>query len=464
MAKPSEDLFLFVNPKSGGNKGQDFLKVPQPFLTQLDSGRTVSLHIFSLLDGREAGFTALKYYADRSPVPIRTIVGGGDGSIMWVDAEATKHGIDTSRQIVFGIIPLGTGNDFSRVAGWGGKNPKRIRAHDFRKLRKLVNKWCASISRPHDVWEVCISVEDDGHILKVDSGRQEKELPTKTMTIPMINYFSIGQDSKVGMEFDKHRTTSQGCNLLVYAFQGLGAEIDCSHIQHVGDLVSNLHAGTGPEDPILFGYEEEPSGDVPELVGNPESLMFLNVNSYAGGTGHFWQMDAPLGVEPGPPPHSLDVPADPGDGRLEVVTLPSIANIPLDQIMHEARRVHSGGPYFMEFFAPMEGQSQLDTYCEVDGEFYHLVNGSEVSVSFSKKLWVMQNMADKDRWKWTKYLSPNVWAPPRLAANLASLPSLAALPTAMAKALPKLPPVPFSVGDIMTNMPNLIPNVVTESR
>lgn len=44
---------------------------------------------------------------------------GGDGTVLWVVEEIVKYGISVDK-IVIGIIPIGTGNDFSRATGWGG--------------------------------------------------------------------------------------------------------------------------------------------------------------------------------------------------------------------------------------------------------------------------------------------------------------------------------------------------------
>lgn len=38
---------------------------------------------------------------------------------MWVVEEMNNHNVDFSNCPI-GIIPFGTGNDFSRVLGWGG--------------------------------------------------------------------------------------------------------------------------------------------------------------------------------------------------------------------------------------------------------------------------------------------------------------------------------------------------------
>lgn len=396
MTPHEGDVFLFVNSGSGGNKGKDFLEVPQPFQTELDDGRTVSLHIYSLLaENKVDGFRLLKELSEKTGRPVRMIVGGGDGTVMWADAEATAAGINTPTQCIYGIIPLGTGNDFSRVAGWGGKNPKRILMNDCEKLHLMVKMWCNAKPRPHDVWQVTIEVDDaEGKILKVDKEKKEVEIKghEKVVSLPMINYFSVGQESKAGIEFDKRRTKSQSCNLAVYAYTGFFTEMDCWSQQKIADLVSSLHAGTDASAPAIFEYRDEEDSDeedVGTLVGNPESIMFLNVNSYAGGAAHFWQKDSEVAVDPSPDSKDVDIEADPGDGRIEVVTLPNIINIATDRLHSDARRVNSGGPYYMEFF---HHDDALHAYCEVDGEFYHLVNPIYNRVTFNKKLQVLQNV------------------------------------------------------------------------
>jgi len=384
------DIFLFVNPKSGGNTGQVFLEAPQPFHVDLKRGGQVNLRIFSLPDGESGnkpGFLELRR-AVQVQSPVRVVVGGGDGTVMWADSEATKHGIDTPSQVIFGIVPLGTGNDFSRVAGWGGENPSGFLDKDCKGLRKMVSDWAEAAWRPHDVWEVRLGVsESEGEILHVDSEQEEAPLDSVELALPMINYFSIGQESKVGIEFDKHRTKSQACNLFVYACEGICTEVACGETQHIGDIVAGLHVGTSSEGRVIM--DSRGGSALPELVGNPESLMFLNINSYAGGNAHFWQQDSKCGVDPRPEPEAVDVPADPGDGKLEVVTLPNIVDIPLDGMEHHAKRVHSGAPYYVEFFEDEEDDT-LDAYCEVDGEFYHLVNPVSVTIRQLKRLRVLQ--------------------------------------------------------------------------
>lgn len=48
------------------------------------------------------------------------MVCGGDGTIPWVLHSASENKIDFSI-VSLGIMPIGTGNDFSRSVGWGYK-------------------------------------------------------------------------------------------------------------------------------------------------------------------------------------------------------------------------------------------------------------------------------------------------------------------------------------------------------
>jgi len=250
----------------------------------------------------------------------------------------------------------------------------------------LVKMWSRAIVRHHDVWEVSITLdESDGQLLKIGKEKVEEDQEVTNKVFYMVNYFSIGQECQVGMHFDKHRTKSQTCNLFVYGAAGFLQELRCWGVQHVGNLVANLYQGLNKDGELILDSEGD-AGE-PQLIGNPESLMFLNISSYAGGKAQLWQLDCDAGVDPPPPSGVLNGEQDPGDGKLEVVTLPVIANIVLDKLSHQARRVYSGGPYFLEYFKNDDG---MHVYFEVDGEFYHAVNPESTLVKLYKKLQVLQ--------------------------------------------------------------------------
>ena len=69
---------------------------------------------------REEGFLRLKKtQMEKENSKCYVIVCGGDGTVMWVVTEMVKYDIKIL-SVPLAIIPLGTGNDFSRELGWGG--------------------------------------------------------------------------------------------------------------------------------------------------------------------------------------------------------------------------------------------------------------------------------------------------------------------------------------------------------
>lgn len=62
---------------------------------------------------REQGFARLKKEVQNPANKCYAIVCGGDGTVMWIVTELVKHEIKVA-SVPIGVIPLGTGNDFSR--------------------------------------------------------------------------------------------------------------------------------------------------------------------------------------------------------------------------------------------------------------------------------------------------------------------------------------------------------------
>lgn len=67
-------------------------------------------------------------------------------------------GIDV-HEVPIGIIPIGTGNDFSRAMGWGGEQ-ERLIGNKFEKLKSLIQEWIRADVVNFDVWEIELNVHE----------------------------------------------------------------------------------------------------------------------------------------------------------------------------------------------------------------------------------------------------------------------------------------------------------------
>lgn len=83
------------------------------------------MSIYDLLDSQSKIDGLERVKMESRLHPVKVIVCGGDGTVLWVVEEIVKYGIDIEN-VVIGIVPIGTGNDFSRSTGWGGEQTVMI--------------------------------------------------------------------------------------------------------------------------------------------------------------------------------------------------------------------------------------------------------------------------------------------------------------------------------------------------
>jgi diacylglycerol kinase (ATP) len=81
----------------------------------------------------------------------RVIICGGDGTVLWVIQEIAGAGIKFDN-IIFGVIPIGTGNDFARSLGWGSK-PITFSENNLGNLKKQILQWVAADVSDYDIWD-----------------------------------------------------------------------------------------------------------------------------------------------------------------------------------------------------------------------------------------------------------------------------------------------------------------------
>ncbi|XP_072529310.1 diacylglycerol kinase iota isoform X1 [Salminus brasiliensis] len=167
-------VLVFVNPKSGGNQGTKLL---QMFMWILNPRQ-----VFDLSQGgpREA----LELY--RKVPNLRILACGGDGTVGWILSALDE--LQMNPQPPVAVLPLGTGNDLARTLNWGG----------------------GYTDEP--VSKVLCHVED-GTVVQLDRWNLQVEwTPAQpeegTQKLPLNvfnNYFSLGFDAHVTLEFHESR-------------------------------------------------------------------------------------------------------------------------------------------------------------------------------------------------------------------------------------------------------------------
>jgi len=122
----------------------------------------------------------------------RVIACGGDGTVSWINSifdKFLKEKIITKEEVPpIGVVPLGTGNDLSRVLGWGGGYEGESAISLFKEL--AFNSEIIQMDR----WKVTMN-----QLSKFKFNKNNNK------TAIMNNYFSIGSDANIAYAFHTTR-------------------------------------------------------------------------------------------------------------------------------------------------------------------------------------------------------------------------------------------------------------------
>ena len=111
---------LFVNTVSGGGIGRSYLTLKNKKVKfKNTNGATTQIYLYDLLvqSDRKKGYKKAVELTRNDQVNV--VICGGDGTILWVVSEIFQYHVDPNH-VFFTVIPIGTGNDFSRSLNWGG--------------------------------------------------------------------------------------------------------------------------------------------------------------------------------------------------------------------------------------------------------------------------------------------------------------------------------------------------------
>lgn len=247
LPKDARPLLVFINARSGGQNGASLrrrlnmlLNPAQVFELSSSQGPEVGLELFN----------NVQYF--------RVLVCGGDGTVAWVLDAIEKHKFESPPPV--SIIPLGTGNDLSRVLQWG-------------RGFSIVNGQGGLTTLLHDINHAAVTMLDRWKV----NIKSEAD-PNKVQSKFMMNYLGIGCDAKVAYEFhvtreiNPEKFSSQFVNKLRYAKEGARDIMD----RTCADLPWQVWLEVDGKDI-----------DIPK---DSEGLIVLNIGSYMGGV-DLWQND-----------------------------------------------------------------------------------------------------------------------------------------------------------------------------
>uniref|UniRef100_A0AAQ4QYM0 Diacylglycerol kinase n=1 Tax=Gasterosteus aculeatus aculeatus TaxID=481459 RepID=A0AAQ4QYM0_GASAC len=276
-------LLVFVNPKSGGNQGA---KILQSFMWYLNPRQ-----VFDLSHGGPK--EGLELY--RKVHNLRIMACGGDGTVGWILSCLDELALNPQPPVA--VLPLGTGNDLARTLNWGGgytdEPLSKILSHVEDGAVVQLDRWNLHVEPNHSA-----EAEPDEH--------QADKLPLDIFN----NYFSLGFDAHVTLEFHESREAnpekfnSRFRNKMFYA----GTAFSDFLMRSSKDLSKHINV-------VCDGTDL--TSKVQDL--KLQCLVFLNIPRYCAGT-------TPWG---NPGEHHDFEPQRHDDGYIEVIgfTMTSLATL-----------------------------------------------------------------------------------------------------------------------------------------
>uniref|UniRef100_A0A667XN55 Diacylglycerol kinase n=1 Tax=Myripristis murdjan TaxID=586833 RepID=A0A667XN55_9TELE len=170
-------VLVLANTRSGNNMGEALLG---EFRTLLNP-----VQVFDLSELTPP--KALQLCTLLPPGSVRVLVCGGDGTVGWVLDAIDTMKLKGQDQFIprVTILPLGTGNDLSNTLGWGSGYAGEIPVEQV--LRNVLDAEVVKMDR----WKV--QVASKGLYFR------------KPKVLSMNNYFSVGPDALMALNFHTHR-------------------------------------------------------------------------------------------------------------------------------------------------------------------------------------------------------------------------------------------------------------------
>ena len=464
-------IILFCNPISGNQEGKIILDIASNYKTKenyklvdfqyLSSKKAyekIKLVVFELINKEDnaKGQVLLRQCSEKCKensakgLPeqfrkIRTLIGGGDGTVLSMIENFIKNGTDIN-YCIFGHIPLGTGNDLSNTLGFS--DHINISENNLDDLYNVTEKYFRAKFGKIDIWKIDLKLnEDDGKILlNTKNGKvplkDEQGNVIKRYIRTFINYASLGYDARIGYNFDPKRTNSRNKNKCIYFCEGF-KKLLCRKTVSVQGFLDTLSIYDSSENSI---NQERFFDDIPKtenrfnlpsndpnlkyqfisknsyqkeievekekkilkkclvIEGKPCSIIFQNISNYMSGVTDIWGKGKEhLAVEVKNVDkkekkiytEKLKEMADEkqkyNDKKIEVFTFDNGFETGFEKVIGGfAKKIYHGrGPMELKFLETPEytdKDRKHRIYLNVDGEYFHIVKPETMRIELNREL------------------------------------------------------------------------------
>ena len=474
MENIKDTIILFCNPLSGNREGRIILDIASGYKTKenyklidfqyLNSKKTYApfkVIFFELINKEDnaKGQQLLRYCSEACKInqekglppeyqKVRTLIGGGDGTVLSMIESFIKNGTDIN-YCIFGHIPLGTGNDLANTLGFS--DHINISKNSINDLYNILNRYYKANFGKIDIWKMDLLLNnEDGEIL-VNTKEGKKPLKDENGNIikryirSFINYVSLGYDARVGYNFDPKRTNSRNGNKCIYFCEGF-KKLTCRKtvsIQGFIDTFSiyqnldnsynqesffsdnessekkvNMNDLEIPENKVKFQFmskktyakqknnQKDQNNQQKYLVidGEPCSIIFQNIVNYMSGVNDMWgkgKEQLAISVKNANKETQkkytmkLKKMADEkqkfDDKKLEVFTFDNGFKTGFEKVIGGfAKKIYHGrGPMEIKFLDTpkfLENDKKHRIYLNLDGEYFHIVKPISMKLELNRDL------------------------------------------------------------------------------
>ena len=288
------------------------------------------------------------------PPRVRFLAGGGDGTVAaaasLIALACERARLPQTRRAPVAPLPLGTGNELSRISGWGA-------AYGGGSMANIVRNVAGAYLSTLDMWTATIvpsgratrgggfGVDDD---TETETGAETK------VRRKFVCFFSVGFDAHISHRFTKRRERDPSSCATVWQNKAWYAYYGAKEFMSGG---GHLTGEDGKR--IVELYVDDKRVDVPRDLN---SVQVFNIHSSADGV-DFWGTNRPS--VKGELPDSVFVPPCVGDGMLEVVGTRGVSDlVAVRNGFAHSKRLAQGGRVELRLSAPVAAQMDGETWVQ----------------------------------------------------------------------------------------------------